>query len=62
MDYKYIRAWGHMMGSKDYYIQDQIEQARKDKAPQDAIYWDGLRWHVLADVMRQDTRMTIMGE
>jgi hypothetical protein len=59
-EYRHIRAWGRMMGSRDYYIQDQIEQARKDKAPQDAIYRTSEgRWRVFSDVTRPDTRSTI---
>ena len=38
--YRYIRAWGIMMHSYEYYIRDQIELARKDKAPEDAIFKD----------------------
>jgi hypothetical protein len=37
-DYPCIRAWGQQMGSMSYYIDAQIEKARKDKAPEDAIY------------------------
>lgn len=60
MDYKHIRAWGQMMGSKKYYIDAQIEQARRDGAPQDAVYFDGEgRWHVFGDVTREDTRAAI---
>jgi hypothetical protein len=57
MDYPYIRAWGRMIGSKDYYITMQIEQARQDAAPNDATYKssDG-HWHTIADVTREDTR------
>jgi hypothetical protein len=45
MDYKYIRAWGKMMGSFKYYVDDQVERAIRDKAPEDAVYQrsDG-RW------------------
>jgi hypothetical protein len=44
MDYPYIKAWGWMMGSNDSYIRDQVEKARRMKAPADAIY---LRSHPL---------------
>ena len=57
MDYKYIRAWGAIMGSKKYYIDAQVDLARKDGAPPDAIYHNGEgRWHVFSDVTREDTR------
>jgi hypothetical protein len=38
MDYLYIRAWGRMMGSNYSYIADQVSEARKEKAPEDALY------------------------
>lgn len=38
MVYIYIRAWGQMMGSRVGYVEDVVEQAREDHAPQDAIY------------------------
>lgn len=37
-DYLYIRAWGYILGSDRYYIDDEIKKAREDNAPQDAIY------------------------
>ena len=45
--YPYIRAWGVLMGSYEYYVKMQIEQALSDQAPQDAIYkyHDNGRWH-----------------
>lgn len=36
--YPYIVAWGHMMGSFDYYINDECERANADGAPSTAIY------------------------
>lgn len=38
MDYPYIRAWGEQMGSHRSYILDQVSEARKEKAPEDAFY------------------------
>lgn len=35
--YKYIVAWGRYVGSKDYYIEDQLEKAEKENAPKRAI-------------------------
>jgi len=45
LDYLYIRAWCRMMQS--YSTKDQVKQARKDKAPQDAIFWGETeqKWH-----------------
>lgn len=37
-DYPYIRAWGKYLGSFAYYINDQIDQANQDGAPEDAVY------------------------
>lgn len=57
MDYKYIRAWGQMLGSFDYYINAQVEQARQDNAPQTATYRreDGT-WATFEEVLRDDTK------
>lgn len=38
MDYKYIRAWEKLMGSLPYYKEMQLEKARKENAPETAIY------------------------
>ncbi len=37
-DYPYIRAWCERQGSYNYYITDEINRARQDNAPQDALY------------------------
>lgn len=37
-EYKYIRAWGMALGSHPSYIQDQIAEAKHDKAPFDATF------------------------
>lgn len=37
-DYPYIRAWCRMMGSYDYYLQNQLHRARAEKAPFDAVF------------------------
>lgn len=36
--YPYVYAWGRLMGSFHYYIEQQLEAAVKDKAPENAIY------------------------
>jgi hypothetical protein len=36
--HKYVVAWGKYVGSKDYYIKDQLALAEKDNAPENAIY------------------------
>ncbi|ORW08468.1 MULTISPECIES: hypothetical protein [Mycolicibacter] len=50
-DYPYIRLWGQRMGSFQYYIDDQIEQAREDGAPANAThrYLDGT-WATTDDI------------
>lgn len=35
-DYPFIRAYGRIMGSYQYYIDDEVRRAREDGAPQDA--------------------------
>jgi len=51
MDYPYIRAWGRHMGSNLSYIADQVSEARKDKAPEDATFKsaDTGEWHTMRD-------------
>lgn len=58
-DYVYIRAWGKMLGSHDYYIQNQVEQAREDKAPQDVIYKRDKDWVRFKDVKNLQTKHQI---
>ncbi len=63
LDYRYIRAWGAMLGSDSSYIKEQVELARKDKAPQNAIYkklTDKMKnnstWKTTDDITREDTK------
>lgn len=57
MDYLAIRLWGQKLGSYGYYIEDQVNQARKDNAPQDAIYKrDNGTWARLSDIKDLDKR------
>lgn len=61
-DYPFIRAWCQMMGSLDYYVTFQVQLAREEGAPENAIYRaDDLRgvlshWETTDDVTRADTR------
>lgn len=50
-DYPFIRKWGRMLRSYDYYIIGQVALARVDNAPQDAVYRrkDGT-WATVDDV------------
>lgn len=56
--YECIQAWDKMMGSNWDYSMRQIEQASKDKAPQDAIFYsqDRKRWTTLKEVTSGETR------
>lgn len=60
MDYKYIRAWGAYMGSFDYYVNDQVAQARKDNAPEDAIYCRDGKWATFSGVKNEDLKAMIL--
>ncbi|HET7713883.1 MAG TPA: hypothetical protein VFK94_06610 [Patescibacteria group bacterium] len=59
-DYKWIRAWGRLLGSRAYYIIDQVEQARKDHAPENAIYRkDDGTWATTDDITSEVTRYNL---
>lgn len=59
-DYYHLRAWCQMMGSDVAYTRRQIEAARADGAPRDAIYKreDGT-WAAFSDVTAPETRVKI---
>jgi len=57
MDYLYIRAWGKLLGSFDYYIENEVCKARKDNAPQTAIYRnDDKTWQTVENVCEETKR------
>ena len=62
-EYKYIRAWGRMMGSYDYYIKNAQRKASEEEAPTNAIYkgvdTEGERWFTFEDITSKETRMTV---
>lgn len=60
MDYKYIRAWGQMLGSFPSYIEGEVERAKRDRAPQTATYrrQDG-SWATFEQVVNKETRNTV---
>ena len=60
-DYPYIRAWGKMMSSGQYYIIGEIEKARKDNAPQDATFWSITRgeWATFSTITNENTKRLI---
>lgn len=57
-NYPLIRAWHHMSGSFDYYIQDQVRQAEEEKAPQDAIFRNPRdnTWMRFPDIRNPETK------
>ena len=57
MDYKFIRAWWKMLGSFSYFVKGEVEQARRDNAPQNAVYRnaDG-RWVTYDEITSERTR------
>jgi hypothetical protein len=59
-DYPFIRAWGRLMGSYNYYIRDQVQQARDDHAPANAVYRreDGT-WATTDDITPATTRIQL---
>jgi hypothetical protein len=61
MEYLYIRAWGRMLNSAAYYVQDQVEKARRDKAPANSIYYDDKKkeWRTFDDITNSMTRFTL---
>lgn len=61
LKYRYIRAWGLMMQSYNYYIEGQIRDAIASKAPQDAIYRrDDGSWARFADIENEDTKARVI--
>jgi hypothetical protein len=51
-NYPYIRAWGRLLHSHEYYIESQIADARRERAPADAIYYDfdNSRWATFSEL------------
>ena len=55
--YWFVKAWGKQMGSFQYYIDRQVELAREEGAPHNAIYRDTEgTWHTVNDVKDESTR------
>ena len=56
-DYTMVWAWGTLLHSERWYVAQQVEQAREDGAPQDAVYRRGNgTWATTDDVVNEDTR------
>lgn len=60
MDYAYVRAWGQTLGSFPYYIEGEVEKARRSNAPETAIYQrDDGSWATFEGIASKDTRNAI---
>lgn len=59
--YPYIRAWGRLMHSYQYFVQGQIDRATKDNAPADACFFSQQdnRWIPFSEVEAESTRTLI---
>jgi hypothetical protein len=56
-DYLYIERWCEMMGSKEYFVADQLKLARDTNAPPTAIYQTkGGTWRTIEYVTSESTR------
>lgn len=62
--YPYIVAWGKMMGSMNYYIEDMLRQAERDGAPEDATYLKNInsdnatgKWSTMDGVVNPNSRL-----
>jgi hypothetical protein len=57
MDYLYIRAWGQSLGSTNIFIEEEVRKARKDHAPETAIYHrqDGT-WATFEEIDSEKTK------
>jgi hypothetical protein len=60
-DYPYVRAWGQMMHSAQYFIEDQIALARRENAPGDAM-WRGIagKWHRFCEMKPQNPNKALV--
>jgi len=58
IEYKHIEAWGRMLHSNPDYIWGEVQKARAENAPSDAIYWDmdKKRWITFGEVTSHETR------
>lgn len=54
--YRYIRAWGEMMGSNKSFIHQEVQQAERDGAPIGATYKRDGEWKTIEGVTAPATR------
>jgi hypothetical protein len=59
-DYPYLRAWDRMMMSSSYWRRENLERARHENAPHDAIYksHEG-RWCTYQEIQNPSTKILI---
>jgi hypothetical protein len=59
-EYEWIRKWGRMLGSYQYYIDDQIALARREQAPANAVHknQDG-RWVTTDEITNVEARFAL---
>ena len=64
IDYPYIRAWYRISGSFPYYIEQQVELARKDNAPHDAVFrhLNQPVWYTINQIGNKETKAAIIAE
>lgn len=60
MDYPYIRAWCKIAGSPLDITENEVTTARKEKAPQTAVYKrkDGV-WEIFEGIVRGETKQQL---
>lgn len=59
-DYRFIRAWGLLLGSASYYITQQIAIARKEHAPERAVCRMGDKWTTVDEIPSDSTRKQVL--
>ncbi len=59
--YPWIVKWCKMMGSHQYYLEDQLKNAHADKAPATATFFsvEDNRWHTVDEVKDYATRYNL---
>jgi hypothetical protein len=59
-DYPFIRKWGQLMGSRRSYVEDELQLARAEHAPANAIYRQGnSEWRTTDDVTNPKIRRAL---
>lgn len=61
MEYKYIWAWGRLLGSYPYYMENEAEKAKRENAPETAIYRkDDGTWATFEDIKSDETKRSLL--